>query len=83
MVKTIVIPYWTDATDWCMIADRTAGVGLEIGFLDGQEMPELLVSDIPNVGSWFTNDKITYKIRHIYGGGVTDYRFFDGSVVAG
>jgi hypothetical protein len=25
---------------------------------------------MPNVGSLFTNDKITYKIRHIYGGNV-------------
>jgi hypothetical protein len=81
-IQPIRVDYWTDATDWVLVAKRTSGVGLEIGFLDGQEVPELLVSDIPNVGSWFTNDKTTYKIRHIYGGGILDYRFFDGSVVA-
>ena len=77
----IRVDYWTDANDWALVAGRESGVGIEIGFLDGQETPELFVSDIPNVGSWFTNDKMTYKIRHIYGGGITDYRFFDGSVV--
>jgi len=29
----------------------------------------------------FSNDKITYKIRHIYGGAVTDYRGAQGNVV--
>jgi hypothetical protein len=82
-IQPIRVDYWTDATDWVLVANRTSGVGLEIGFLDGQETPELLVSDLPNVGSWFTNDKTTYKIRHIYSGGILDYRFFDGSVVAG
>lgn len=82
-IQPIRVDYWSDATDWVLVANRTSGVGLEIGFLDGQEVPELLVSDLPNVGSWFTNDKTTYKIRHIYSGGILDYRFFDGSVVAG
>jgi hypothetical protein len=78
----IVVDYWTDLTDWCLVADRSDIVGLEVGFVNGQETPELFVSDIPNVGSYFTNDKITYKIRHIYGGAITDFRAFDGSVVA-
>jgi hypothetical protein len=43
---------------------------LEVGFLDGQEEPELFVQDQPNGGSMFSNDKLTYKIRHIYGGTV-------------
>lgn len=81
-IQPIRVDYWTDTNDWVLVANRTSGVGLEVGFLDGQETPELLVSDLPNVGSWFTNDKTTYKIRHIYSGGILDYRFFDGSVVA-
>jgi len=79
----IVVDYWTDATDWCLVADRADVVGLEIGFVNGNETPELFVSDIPNAGAYFTNDKITYKIRHIYGGAVTDFRAFCGNVVAG
>ena len=82
-VMPIVVDYWTDATDWCLVANRADVVGLEIGFMDGQETPELFVQDLPTVGSWFTNDVLTYKIRHIYGGAVIDWRAFDGSVVAG
>ena len=43
---------------------------IEIGFLDGQQDPELFMQDMPNVGSMFSNDQLTYKIRHIYGGNV-------------
>lgn len=78
----IVVDYWTDATDWALVADRSDVVGLEVGFLNGQETPETFVSDIPNVGAWFTNDKMTFKIRHEYGAAIIDWRAFDGSIVA-
>lgn len=82
-LKPIVIDYWTDATDWVLAAKREDVTGFEIGFLDGREDPELFVSDVSNSGSWFTNDVITYKLRHIYGATVIDWRAFVGSVVAG
>jgi len=79
----LVIDYWTDATDWVLAAKKEDVTGIEVGFLDGKEDPELFVSDMANVGSWFSNDVITYKIRHIYGGAVKDFRAFVGSIVAG
>jgi hypothetical protein len=67
----IIVPsYWTDASDWCTVADPMRLPGIEIGFLDGNENPELFVQDSPTVGSLFSNDQVTYKIRHIYGGTV-------------
>jgi hypothetical protein len=66
--EIISINYWTDANDWCTLADPMRMPALEIGFLDGQEEPELFIQDSPTVGSMFSNDMITYKIRHIYGG---------------
>jgi hypothetical protein len=78
----IVVDYWTDGNDWVLVARPEDVVGIEIGFINGQETPELFVSDIANVGSWFTNDKLTYKIRHEYGGNIIDFRAFDGSIVA-
>lgn len=75
--------YWTDVTDWAAAVDPMDMPWLEIAFLDGNEEPELLVQDQPSVGSMFTNDKVTYKIRHIYGGNVTNFRGCDKSVVAG
>lgn len=68
--EVIPVDYWTDASDWCTVASPTVLPVLEIGFLDGREEPELFVQDQPNAGSMFSNDKTTYKIRHIYGGAV-------------
>jgi len=80
-VKPVPVAYWTDTTDWVIVSKREDGVGLEVGFMDGRETPEAFVSDMSNVGSWFTNDKITFKIRFIWGAAITDFRFFDGSIV--
>jgi hypothetical protein len=66
--------YWTDTNDWALFADPNDLQTIELGFLDGQEEPQLFVQDMPNVGSMFSNDKLTYKIRHIYGGNVLDFR---------
>lgn len=79
-----IIPvwYWTDANDWSIVADPADIETIELGFLDGQEEPELFVQDNPTVGSLFTADKISYKIRHIYGGAVVDYRGLYKAVVA-
>ncbi len=66
--------YWTDANDWALSADKNDIPSIELGFMDGQDEPEIFVQDSPSVGSMFTNDETTYKIRHIYGGAATDYR---------
>lgn len=68
--EVIPVAYWTDGNDWVTTADPNVLPALEIGFLDGREDPELFVQDMPSVGSMFSNDKLTYKIRHIYGGNV-------------
>ncbi len=73
-LDVLSIWYWTDANDWYLVADPMDIPCLEVGFLDGREEPELFVQDSPTVGSLFSHDKITYKIRHIYGGDVLDHR---------
>lgn len=74
--------YWTDANDWVLSADKNDIPSFELGFMDGQEEPELFVQDSPTVGSMFSNDETTYKLRHIYGGAQTDYRGVYKAVVA-
>lgn len=75
--------YWTEPQDWVVSASKDELPCVEIGFLDGNEEPELFVQDLPNVGSLFSNDTITYKLRHIYGGTVIDYRgLYKAAVVA-
>lgn len=73
--------YWTDVNDWAASADKLDIASVELGFLDGREDPEIFIQDTPNVGSLFSNDLITYKIRHIYGGNVLDFRGMYKSVV--
>lgn len=80
--KVHVVPHWTDANNWYATADKSQIPLIELGFYGGNEDPELFVQDNPTQGSLFSNDQIKYKIRHIYGGAVTEYRGLDGSVVA-
>ncbi|MFQ5895918.1 MAG: hypothetical protein ACE5JJ_08935 [Nitrospinota bacterium] len=73
-LQVVVVDYWADANDWCLTANPRFIPTIEVGFYQGREEPELFVQDLPNVGSLFDADKITYKIRHIYSGKVLDYR---------
>lgn len=66
--------YWTDTNDWALSADKMDVASVEIGFLDGNQEPELFIQDNPTVGSMFSHDKLTWKLRHIYGGNVLDFR---------
>lgn len=81
-LEVIPVWYWTDANDWAVTADPEDIQTVELGFMDGMEEPELFVQDSPTNGSMFTHDQITYKIRHIYGGNVVDYRGAQKNVVA-
>ncbi|MGQ0670214.1 MAG: phage major capsid protein, partial [Actinomycetota bacterium] len=76
-----VVDYWTDANNWYLSAERDTVPIIEMGFY-GAEEPEIMTQDLPNVGSMFTNDQVTLKIRHIYSGTVLDFRGLDGSLVA-
>lgn len=81
-LNVIPVWYWTDANDWALAADPADIPSIEIGFLDGNEDPQIFVQDNPTVGSMFTNDQLTWKIRHPYGGAVTDFRGLYKAVVA-
>jgi len=75
-LEVVPAPYWTDVNDWCLAGDPTAHPTIELAFFGGREDPELIVSDLPTGGSLFSNDQATYKIRHVYGGAVADWRAF-------
>jgi hypothetical protein len=75
-IAQITVPYFTDTNDWFLVADPSAVPTFEVGFYQGRQDPELFVQDQPTVGPVFTADKITWKIRHIWGLTVLDYRGF-------
>ncbi len=73
-VKPIVSAQITSSSQWFLAADPREIDTIEIGFVGGQVNPALFIQDQPNVGANFTQDALTYKIRHEYGGAVVDYR---------
>ena len=75
------VTHWTDANDWVATADKSSVPLIELGFISGNQEPELFVQDLPQQGSLFSNDVITYKIRHMYGGNVYGPDGFYKSVV--
>ncbi len=71
-----------DENNYYLSAKPSDVEGIEIGFLNGREEPEILVQDQPTQGNVFVYDTIRYKVRHEYGGAVVDYRAFAGAIVA-
>ena len=78
-----VSPYLRgDENNYYLSAALSDVEGIEVGFLNGQEDPELLVQDQPTQGNVFVYDTIRYKVRHEYGGAVVDFRAFAGAIVS-
>ncbi|GAC1568567.1 MAG: hypothetical protein NVS3B14_18230 [Ktedonobacteraceae bacterium] len=73
-VTPIVSPQLSNTSQWFFAADPRVIDTIEIGFVGGQVNPALFIQDQPLFGLNFTQDVISYKIRHEYGGAVMDYR---------
>ncbi len=70
----IISPQLASATQWFLIGDPREIDTIEIGFVGGQVNPALFIQDSPLLGLNFSQDSISYKIRHEYGAAVVDYR---------
>ena len=70
----IVAPWLTSETKYFAVMDPADCEGLEIGFVNGVDTPQLLVQDDPRTGSVLTNDQITYKVRFEFGAAVVNWR---------
>jgi hypothetical protein len=77
----IVLPYWSDANNWWLVANPMDLPTIEVGFYQGRQEPELFLQDQPNVGALFSNDQLEYKIRYVFGVTVLDFRGFFGGIV--
>lgn len=71
-----------DTDQYWMLGDPNAVDMIVVAFLNGQEEPALFVQDLPKVGSFFDSERLTYKVRHIWGTTVADYRGFVGGIPA-
>ncbi len=76
------VSYWTDANDWAMVCDPAEHPTIEIGFIDNRQEPELFIQDMATSGSMFTHDRMTWKIRHEYGGAPASWKGMRKNVVA-
>ncbi|HLY66679.1 MAG TPA: Mu-like prophage major head subunit gpT family protein, partial [Chloroflexota bacterium] len=74
--EVIVSPQLSNTAEWYLVADPRTVDTVEVGFVGGQVNPVLLVQDQPLFGMNFTQDVISYKVRHEYGGAIVDYRGF-------
>lgn len=61
--SVIVVPDWTDANDWAVMA-RYRGVSpIKLAFPTGMLTPQVVVANNEAAGTLFTNDTIRYKLR--------------------
>ena len=74
--KLLVVDRLSDTNDWFLMADPSECPTIEVGFYLGREDPELFSQSDPLTGAVFNADKITYKIRHIWGLTIVDHRAF-------
>ena len=73
-VTPVISPQLTSATQWFLVGDPREIDTIEVGFVGGQVNPALFIQDSPLLGLNFSQDSVTFKIRHEYGAAVVDYR---------
>lgn len=67
--------------DYWMCCDPDEVDQIIVAFLNGRQEPELFVQDLERVGSFFSNDQVTYKCRHIWNAAVIEYRCMAAGIV--
>ncbi|MEZ2347421.1 hypothetical protein [Terriglobus sp. RCC_193] len=72
--RIIVNARLADVDDWFYGASAASFPFIEVGFLNGQQEPELFTSNDPTQGKAFSNDQAQFKVRFEFGGTFTDYR---------
>lgn len=67
--EVVVVPAWTDATDWALVGDPGQYPAIYHIFPRGGRTPSLFTADNATSGTMFTNDEMRFKIMQ------TTYRF--------
>ena len=69
----VVVPDWTDTTDWAAVADPRLSPSIFIGERFGL-MPEIFIAGDELSPAVFTNDESRMKVRHFLAVWVNDFR---------
>lgn len=70
----IVNELLSSSTRWWVGCFPAEAPGIEIGYLDGIQEPQLIIANDPTVGLRLTNDQIVYKSKFVFGGKPVDFR---------
>ncbi len=85
LTRMLVVPELftstADANNYYILANPLDVETIEMSFINGQEEPELFLQQEPTSGAMFTNDALTYKPRHEYGGTPIEWRGMIGGIV--
>ena len=79
----IVAPWNTSATKYWLVGDPADCQGLEVGFVNVRDSPQLFLADDPRTGLFLTNDHITRKVRFEFGAAIVNCRPFAGYMTQG
>lgn len=74
-IEAIIVDKWTNAKDHYFVADPAKVPGILVGFLNGDETPELMM-ELGDTGEDFTADKKRHKVRQWRDSAVIDWRPF-------
>jgi hypothetical protein len=84
----VLVPEWTDTTDWAWIVDPRISPVICMAYGDNpggttHPAPQLFSVTDPSSGLLFTNDTLPIKVRDVFAYGVATYRGVGKRVVAG
>jgi len=81
-LKPIYCPFISGSTYqyyWFAAIDKADGDIIEIGYVDDQREPTLVIQDQPALGEVFTNDRLRWKVRFEYGLAIVENKGIDAN----
>jgi len=71
-----------DPNNWYLIEDPMRWEGIQVGFVDDEENPRIVLANNPTAGRTFTHGGLQYTVTQRYGGGIPGHEGIYGSLVA-
>lgn len=71
-----------DANNWYLVEDPMRWEGIQVGFVDGEENPRIVLANNPTAGRTFSHGGLQYTVSHRYGGGIAGHEGLYASFVA-
>jgi len=79
--EVLVVPKWTDADNWYVLADPADAPLIGLHWFRGQRTPQLFQAESEVTGAMFSNDVMRWKIRDWFAVSLADHRGAYGATV--